>query len=78
MERYGSAVTRPLRLEALDRAVDRDVRYPQAAGQIGHPRLAGRGDELGDHLHVVLGGFLGVFLPGALETDLVRGGTGFG
>jgi len=42
-----------------------DVCDTQAAGQIGHPRRAGGGDELGNQLHVVQGDFLGMLLPGA-------------
>jgi len=59
-------------LEALNGAVDGDVRDAQAAGQIGHPRRAGGGDEFGNQLHIVQGDFLGVFLPGAAGVALER------
>ena len=68
----------PQPAKTLNRAVDRDVRDSKTAGQVGHPSLPGRGNELRDHLHVILRRFLGIFLPGALETDLVRSGSGIG
>jgi len=64
--------------EALDGAVDCDVSDAQSAGQLGHPRLPGGGNELRDHLHVILRRFLGIFCPGPLETDLMRGGSYIG
>ena len=45
---------------------------PEAAGQIGHPRRAGGGDEFGNQLHVIQGDFLGVLLPGAPGVALER------
>jgi hypothetical protein len=48
------------------------VRDAQAAGQIGHPRFAGCGDEFGNQLHVVQSDFLGVLLPGAAGVALER------
>lgn len=68
----------PQPAQTLNRAVDCDVRNPKTAGQVGHPSLPGGGNELRDHLHVILRRFLGIFCPGALKTDLVRSGSVIG
>lgn len=51
--------------QSLNRAVDRDMRDPQAPGQVSHPRCAGGLGEFGDEFDVVQGEFLGMFLAGA-------------
>ena len=73
---YGEGGHQPGAAQALDRAVDRDVRDAQAPGQIGHAGLPLGRDQFGDHLDIVLGGFARVLPPGAAEPDPVRGEIG--
>ena len=65
-------------LQALEGAVDRDVGDAEAAGEISNACFAGGGDQFGNHLRVVLGRLLGVFLAGALQVRPRRGRKGLG
>lgn len=60
-------------LEALDRAAHSDVGDAKSTGEIDGTSFAGRGDEVGDQLHVILRGFLGVLFAGARPGGRGRG-----
>jgi len=59
----GQGANQSLSFQPLDGAADGHVGDAEASSQVDHARFAGGGDQLGDNLHVILGGFLGMFLP---------------
>ena len=44
-------------LQTLDDGIDRRAGHPEACGKINRSRLAGGGDQLGDHLNIIFGNF---------------------
>lgn len=54
-------------LQTGDGAIDRDVSYAEAIGEVNDARLANFNQEIGNGLDVILGDLIGVFAPGLRE-----------
>ena len=53
----------PVALQPLNRPRHRHVRDPKPARQVDHARLAGRGDQLGDDLDIILRDLVRMLFP---------------
>ncbi len=68
---------KPIALQPPNAAIDGHMRDAQSAGKIGYAGFTHRGNEIANHLYIVLRCFLSMLFPRALETDLGCGGAGF-
>ena len=63
----GPRLDKVFTLQALDDGIDRRAGYPKARCKINRTRLAGGGDQLGDHLNIIFSNFRLVSTANSIE-----------
>ena len=71
----GQAGDEPFTWQPLKGARDRDVGDAEPPRDINDPRFAGRADQLGNDLDVILRNLLGMLLPRPARMPMGQGGT---